>query len=211
MTKARNWQEIASGSILTGVKCGDYGMFQVSGNWGPSPLVDRFSTNVPAMETRHTIGIGLLIATIFAGGCVLAVRKGVGTLQGPNGSMTVTADNGGVAQGERIGSIDVREQDGVGVPDHNFQLVLAAVKQALEEQDLYSRATGDLELSLNITRYVNRPGKKVLDITVTLTRGDSIVGTATMSANLNGFGSSEEVAKAIGKATIAFINNINNN
>jgi len=163
------------------------------------------------MGTRCTIGIGLLIATIFVGGCIVAVQKGVGTLLGPNGSMTVTADNGGLAQGERIGSVDVREQDGLGVPDRNFQLVSAAVKQALEGQDLYSRATGDIELSLNITRYVNQPGKKVLDITATLTRGDSIVGTATMSANLNGFGSREEVAKAIGKATIGFIDNINDN
>jgi len=163
------------------------------------------------MRSLHTLGITLLVATIFAGGCIAAVRKGVGTLQGPRGSMTVTADNGGFAQGETIGSVDVGQQDGAGVPGRNFQLVSAAVRQALEGHDLYSPATGDMELSFNITRYVNRPGKKVLDITATLRRGDSIVGTATMSANLNGFGSSEEVAEAIGRATIEFIDKINDN
>jgi hypothetical protein len=163
------------------------------------------------MRSLQTLGITLLVATIFAGGCIAAVRKGVGTLRGPRGSMTVTADNGGLAQGETIGSVDIRQTDGAGVPEDKFQLVSAAVRKALEAHDLYSSATGDMALSLNITRYVNRPGKKVLDITATLNRGDSVVGTAAMSANLNGFGSSEDVAEAIGKATIEFIDKVNDN
>lgn len=161
------------------------------------------------MRSLRALGISSLIAIVFAGGCIAAVRKGIGTLRGTSGSMEITHDGGDIQQGEMIYSVTVQQDEGVGVPEENFKLVSDAVQTALKSHSLYNASSGDLRLDLNVTRYVNRPGKKVLDITATLSRGNAVIGTADTSANLDGFGTSEEVAEAIGKATLKFLNQIN--
>lgn len=163
------------------------------------------------MRPIRALGYTALIAAVFAGGCIAAVRKGVGTLRGANGSMTITQDGGDIQPGEMIGAVSVQQNDGVGAPASDFTLVSNAVTSALQEHHLYNASNGDLSVRLNATRYVNRPAKKVLELTATLFRGDHVIATADMSADLNGFGSSEDVAEAIGKATVEFIDHVNGN
>ena len=151
--KARKGFEARSRNGLGGIKNIDFRMCGLSSHC-PLTFDARLSTldYRPPMRSLHTLGITLLVATIFVGGCIAAVRKGVGTLQGPRGSMTVTADNGGFAQGETIGSVDADSETVPAFQGGTSNSSRPDVRQALEGHDLYSRGTGDLELSFNITR-----------------------------------------------------------
>ena len=60
-------------------------------------------------------------------------------------------------------------------------------------------------LSMEFTKYIDRPAKKVLKLNGILSRDGITVGTAKMTSDLTGYASDEEMAEAIGKASVEFV------
>jgi hypothetical protein len=149
-----------------------------------------------------------LCSLLFLGGCIMAARKGIGTIIGPRGSMTVLVDNGSLKQGEAIGHVSVQNRVGSRVSSDEVRMLVVAVEEQLSMSGFYGGGGDNLVLDLQLNGYTDRPAKKELKIRAELKRNGQVIAAAEIKANLNGFGNHKEVSEAIGKAMVKFIEKI---
>jgi hypothetical protein len=145
------------------------------------------------------------------GGCIAAARKSIGTIIGPKGKMELVEDNGGIESGEQVRRVVIVNSVGDKVDAQEQATLQSSIESKLAAANLFGGGAADLTLTMNLTRYTDRPAKKVLNLKATLTRGDTTVGIAKLTADLNGFGDHEEVADAIGKASVEFLEHLGAN
>jgi hypothetical protein len=147
-----------------------------------------------------------LIWIMLLGGCIVAARKGIGTLIGPKGKMEIVEQHGSVLPGEHIATVQIHNEVGDSVSAENLRVLQSQIQTQLQAADLYGG--GDLKLSMTLTNYTDRPAKKVLELEAVLSRNGDSLATAKLDVNLNGFAEHGAVADAIGKAVVYFLQQV---
>ncbi len=141
----------------------------------------------------------------MASGCIMAARKSIGTIIGPRGKMELVQQDGTVQAGEGVDRVVVVNKIGDDATPEDIDLLRQSILDALNGAELYGGRNADLEFTMELTRHIDRPAKKVLELTATLTRRDDTVAVAHLTADLNGFGDHAELSQAIGKASVEFL------
>ncbi|MEE2908110.1 MAG: hypothetical protein VX527_09820 [Planctomycetota bacterium] len=159
------------------------------------------------MKTMFLFFSMLLIALTQAS-CIMAARKGLGTIVGPHGSMTIVSDHGDIQPGETIRSVRVQNLIGSQANDNEISALQSSIEKEMSRAGLLDANEGSLVLVMNLTRYTDRPAKKELQIRADITRDGSIEAVAVLKADLNGFGDKEAVREAIDKAAVRFCNEV---
>lgn len=156
----------------------------------------------------------LLMALVFVmtlGGCIAAVRKSIGTIVGPKGKMELVEENGGIEPGEKVGGVFIVNKLSDKVDATEISVLKSSIESKLASAGLFGGGAADLTLSMELTRSIDRPARKVLELQGTLTRGDLTVGIADLTVDLNGFANNQEVADGIGSATVEFLERLAEN
>jgi len=157
---------------------------------------------------RRSKTLTLIALVASLSGCIMAARKSIGTIIGPRGKMELVEQNGTVQAGESVNRVIVTNNIGDEATPEDIDMLQQAIEDALRGADLYGGRDADMELTMELTRHVDRPAKKVLELTATLTRGDDTVAVAHLTADLNGFGDHAELSQAIGKASVEFLQHL---
>lgn len=151
------------------------------------------------------VRVALLATVLMASGCIMAARKSIGTIIGPRGKMELVQQDGTVQAGEGVDRVVVVNKIGDDATPEDIDLLRQSILDALNGAELYGGRNADLEFTMELTRHIDRPAKKVLELTATLTRRDDTVAVAHLTADLNGFGDHAELSQAIGKASVEFL------
>lgn len=152
--------------------------------------------------------VSLLLVAIMQFSCIMAARKGLGTIVGPNGSMTILSDRGDIQPGDVIQSVRVHNLVGTQIQEDEMRSLETSIQNQLSRAGIFDASQGSLVLVMNLTRYTDRPAKKELQIRAEITRDGKIQAVAVLKANLNGFGDKEAVREAIDKAAVRFCNEV---
>ncbi|MDG2053351.1 MAG: hypothetical protein P8J86_01445 [Phycisphaerales bacterium] len=152
-----------------------------------------------------------LVFVMTAGGCIAAARKSIGTIVGPKGKMELIEYNGGIEPSEQVQSVFIVNKLGVQIEAKDISVLQSSIESQLAAAGLFGGGAADLTLSMELTRSIDRPARKVLELQGTLTRGDMTVGIAELTVNMNGFANNREVADRIGSATVEFLERLAEN
>ncbi len=155
--------------------------------------------------SRRIGRVGALVVLIMLGGCFAVARKGIGTIMGPRGKAEIVSMPGQVEPGEGVKAVLVENHIGERLSPEDASLLRDRTMGALAGADLLGGGTADLTLTLEVNRFTDRPGKKVLEMKATLRRGDATVAIADLDADINGFADHEAVADAVGKAAVTLM------
>lgn len=150
----------------------------------------------------------LLTVTLFLSGCILAARKGLGTIRGAHGSMTILTNDGSVSQGETFDLIRIQNLVGGSFKRIDERMLKGAIETALAQSGYLNGSNADLVMLIQIKDFTDRPAKKDLGLSVEISRAGTSIATAVINADLSGFGSQDSVAEAIGRACVRFIEEI---
>jgi hypothetical protein len=119
--------------------------------------------------------------------------------------------NGGIEPSEQVQSVFIVNKLGVQIKAKDISVLQSSIESQLAAAGLFGGGAADLTLSMELTRSIDRPARKVLELQGTLTRGDMTVGIAELTVNMNGFANNREVADRIGSATVEFLEHLAEN
>jgi hypothetical protein len=119
--------------------------------------------------------------------------------------------NGGIEPSEQVQSVFIVNKLGVQIKAKDISVLQSSIESQLAAAGLFGGGAADLTLSMELTRSIDRPARKVLELQGTLTRGDMTVGIAELTVNMNGFANNREVADRIGSATVEFLERLAEN
>lgn len=146
-----------------------------------------------------------LVCIMTVGGCFAIARRGIGTIFGPSGKMEIIEDHGGISPSERVARVVIVDKDSGYFEAGKAAILQAAIESQLNDAQLLGGPQADLVLSMEFTKYINLPAKKLLKLEGLLTRQDITVGIAKITSDLTGYASNQDMAKAIGKASVEFL------
>lgn len=138
----------------------------------------------------------------------MAARKGLGTIQGAHGSMTIIENKGGIDAGETIELVRIQNLVGGAFRNLDSRILKGAIETALSEAGYLGVGNGDLVMLVQITDFTDRPARKDLRLRVEISRAGARVAVAELASDLNGFGSQDSVAEAVGRACVRFLREI---
>jgi hypothetical protein len=167
-------------------------------------LISLTTTKGNFSMPRITILLSL-VCIMTVGGCIAVARRGLGTIIGPSGKMELIEDHGGISPGERVAKVVIMDEDSGYFEEGKAAILQSAIESELNEANLLGGPKANLVLSMEFTKYIDRPAKKVLKLNGILSRDGITVGTAKMTSDLTGYASDEEMAEAIGKASVEFV------
>ena len=141
-------------------------------------------------------------------GCIMAARKGLGTIQGPHGSMTIIDNKGSIDSSETIELVRIQNLVGGSFRSLDSRILKGAIESSLSKSGYLQGQDGDLVMLVQITDFTDRPAKKELRLRVEISRYGERIAVAELNSDLNGFGSQDSVAEAIGRACVRFLQEI---
>lgn len=153
--------------------------------------------------------IVILALSMFSSGCIMAARKGLGTIVGARGSMTILSNDGSITGDDSIELVRIQNSTDESFEQDNLNNLKEAIETSLAEAGyLNGNQDGDLVMVVDITKFIDRPAKKELKIRVEISRSGKSIAKAELESNLQGFGSFESLAEAIGKSCTRFIKEV---
>ena len=138
----------------------------------------------------------------------MAARKGLGTIQGPHGSMTIIDNKGSIDSSETIELVRIQNLVGGSFRSLDSRILKGAIESSLSKSGYLQGQDGDLVMLVQITDFTDRPAKKELRLRVEISRYGERIAVAELNSDLNGFGSQDSVAEAIGRACVRFLQEI---
>ena len=138
----------------------------------------------------------------------MAARKGLGTIQGAHGSMTILQNDSSFGPGETLELVRIQNLVGDSFKRVDSIVLRQAIETSLSEAGYLQGSNADVVMLVQITEFTNRPAKKELKLNVELSRSGEGIAAAEITADLNGFGSEDSVAQALGRACVRFIKEI---
>lgn len=138
----------------------------------------------------------------------MAARKGLGTIQGPHGSMTIIERKGSIGPGETIELVRIQNLVGGSFKRLDSTILKGAIENSLSKAGYLQGQDGDLVMLIQITNFTDRPAKKELRLRVEISRSGERIAVAELNSDLNGFGSQDSVAEAIGRACVRLLQEI---
>ncbi|MDG2093860.1 MAG: hypothetical protein P8J89_01135 [Phycisphaerales bacterium] len=161
------------------------------------------------MKHNLTHIVVCLILMFSLTGCIMAARKGLGTIVGARGSMTILTNDGSITADDSFMLVRIQNSTDKSFEQVNLNELKEAIETSLAESGyLNGTQDGDLTMVVEITKYIDRPAKKELKMSVQISRSGKSIATAELESNLQGFGSYESLTEAIGQSCIRFIKEV---
>jgi hypothetical protein len=152
--------------------------------------------------------LSMILIAFTQASCIMAARKGLGTIVGPHGSMAIVSDRGDIQPGETVRSVHVQNLVGSQVSDDEIRGLQSSIENEMSRSGVLDANQGSLVLVMKLTKFTDRPAKKELRIRAEITRGGTIEAVAELKADLNGLGDKQAVREAIDKAAVRFCNEV---
>ena len=175
----------------------------MSGLWRRTP--SRSLVSILHGVARPAILSIAVMVCMLESGCVMGVRKAIGTLQGPRSTIEVLEEHAPMPSGMKIGTIALAT-DGEGASDdERFSLFRSALVAELRAQDLYRPDQGLATLVITLLTDTRLPARQKIVVEVGVSAAAGEIGEARVTTDLQGLADRKDVVADMARSVVIFI------
>ncbi len=158
---------------------------------------------------RSSVLLSLLLAgAALTSGCIMGVRKAIGTIQGPRSTIELLERNKPFPTDARVGSIALAT-DGEGAGDaERFALFKSVLSSTLRDAGLYAPDRGAVTLVVTLLTDTQLPARQKIVVEVAVSMPSGELGEARITTDLHGLANPSDVIADMAASVQLFLENL---
>ena len=158
--------------------------------------------------TRTSVLLLFLATILCSSGCIMGIRKVIGTIQGPRSTIDILERHMEFPLDAKVGSVALAT-DGEGSGDaEGFNEFKSSLVGSLQSAGLYDSSRGSVTLVATLLTNTRLPARQKIVLEISLSMPVGELGEARITTDVQGLADREKVVADMSESVLLFIRDL---